>query len=477
MRVLIAASEAIPFVKTGGLGDVAGSLLKTLRGLRVDARLCMPLYRGIRERFPLEDTGARISVPVGRRHYASRIFSYKGQAYFIECDEFFDREEIYGTPYGEYEDNAQRFIFFSRGVLEASRALDFVPDVLHCNDWQTGLVPLYAKTLYRKHFGSASTLMTIHNIGYQGVFPASAMPLTGLDMKLFNPEVMEFYGQMNFLKAGIVSAGAVSTVSENYAREIKDRQYGLGLEGILRNREITGILNGIDFDEWDPARDAAIPANYAAGDMGGKRKCRESLSRELFGGRLKPLICMVGRLSSQKGIDIFLEAADRIASLGVNIVVLGRGEETLHRMLREVSKRRHDSVSLHVGYDEELARRIYAGSDILLMPSRYEPCGLAQMIAMRYGTVPVARATGGLVDTVRDYDHLKCEGTGFLFSEYGASSLEECLKRAICVYTGAGRWKKLVLECMGQDFSWKSSARKYMSLYGSLAGLSARAGA
>lgn len=472
MKVLIAASEAAPYAKTGGLGDVIGSLIRELPRLGVKARLILPLYRMVRDNTVLRDTGHVIRVGMGRKRHTARIFSHGDRALFIQCDEFFDRPEIYGTPQAEYPDNAHRFVFFSRGVLEACRAMGYFPDVIHCNDWQTGLIPLYIKTLYRRHFRKTATLLTIHNLGYQGTFPASAMTITGLPHECFNPDIMEFYGQVNLLKAGIASADALSTVSDNYAREIITKQYGFGLEGVLRNRvsHITGILNGIDRARWAPSTDGMLPAKFSAGDLSGKDRCRAALVAECgFRDGRRPLVGMVGRLSGQKGIDLFLEAAAGIFSTCINVVVLGRGEEHFHRKLREAAKKFPANLSLNIGYDEAFAHRIYAGADIFLMPSRYEPCGLAQMIALRYGTVPVARSTGGLADTIEDYDHIRGTGTGFLFAQYNSSALEECLKRALCVYTQEDRWKALLRRGMGRNFTWMDSARKYAALYRALA--------
>jgi starch synthase len=471
MKVLIAASEAIPYAKTGGLADVMGSLVKELPALKVDARLMLPLYRGIKGRFDLRDTGHAVRVPVGEKRHASRILSLKDRVFFLECDEFFDRQELYGTSRGEYDDNAHRFIFFSRAVLEACKATGFVPDVLHCNDWQTGLVPLYAKTLYRKQFKRTPTLFTIHNLGYQGIFPASAMPLTGLGMEQFTPDILEFYGQLNFLKAGIIASDTVTTVSMNYAKEILTKQYGFGLDGVLRYKAggITGVLNGIDYGEWDPARDGLIAGNYGPQDFSGKKKCRDALLKECgFSDGRAPVLSMVGRLSSQKGFDVLLAALDRILSLGVNMVILGKGEEAIQKRLREAAKRHPGRLSLNIGYSEPFAHRIYSGSDVILMPSRYEPCGLTQMIALKYATVPVARATGGLADTIEDYNHLEGTGTGFLFWDYGASAFEECLKRALCVYSDEARWRGLAMRGMEKDFSWRASAKRYAALYRAL---------
>lgn len=467
----MAASEAAPFAKTGGLGDVAGSLFRHLSGAGLEVRLSMPLYRGLKNSYKLKPSGVEVVIPIGKKRHVFRVFLYKDSVMFLECREFFERKELYGTPYGDYEDNALRFIAFSRAALEACMSLGFIPDVVHCNDWQTALMPYYVKTLYKRNFKKTATLLTIHNVGYQGLFPASVMPQTGLDMKLFNPEGLEYYGQVNFLKAGIVAAGAVSTVSPSYAREITDARYGHGLDGVLKKRSITGILNGIDYDQWNPGTDASLAVNYDSGDMAGKAKCKRLLAGELsFKDESAPLLGMVGRLTYQKGIDLFLDALDGIVGRGVNVVVLGRGEAVLQRGLSEASRRFPGEVSLTVAYDDALARRVFAASDIFLMPSRYEPCGLAQMIAMRYGTIPVARATGGLSDTITDFDHLKSEGTGFLFSDYSPSALEECLKRALCVYSDGDKWKSLMSNCMRADFSWEKSVKGYIGLYKTLIG-------
>lgn len=468
MKVLIATSEAVPFVKTGGLADVTGTLLGELRNFGVDARLVLPLYRGIKNRFKLKDTGSTVKVSLARKKYESRVFSHEGTAYFIECDEFFNREELYGTSSGDYSDNAHRFIFFSKAILEACIALDLQPDILHVNDWQTALIPLYIKTLYKDRFKKTATVFTIHNLGYQGIFPATAMTLTGLGSEWFTPSAIEFYDQVNLLKAGIVASDAITTVSPNYAKQILTREYGAGLDGILKSREkdMEGILNGLDYDEWNPAADPSIPARFSVESLSGKRKCRSSLVKECsFKNPRAPVAGIVGRLSAQKGLDLFIEAADEIFSSGLNVAVLGKGDEDIQKGLRAAEKKYVGRFFVKTGFDEDFARRIYSGADMLLMPSHYEPCGLAQMIAMRYGTVPVARATGGIADTVQDYNHLGGGGTGFLFSGKWPSAFAECIKRAICVYTDREKWKGLMLRCMKQRFDWKSSARKYVELY------------
>ena len=468
MKVLLATSEAIPFAKTGGLADVTGTLLGELRASKVDARLMLPLYRGIKSRYKLKDTGCTVKVTVGKEKYESRVLSHEDTSYFFECEEFFNRQELYGDSSGDYSDNVNRFVFFSKAILEACEAIGFRPDILHSNDWQTALIPLYVRTLYRERFRTTATVFTIHNLGYQGIFPASAMSLTGLGKEWFTWEGIEFYGQMNLLKAGIVAADAITTVSMRYAKEILTKEFGSGLDGVLGSRvkDFTGILNGLDYDDWDPASDPSIPARYSASSLAGKQKCKRSLLEECsFKDKSAPLAGMVGRFSSQKGVDLLLHAADEIFSCGLNAVILGKGEEELQKGLTAAAKRHAGRLFVKTGFDDEFARRIYAGADMLVMPSHYEPCGLSQMIAMRYGTVPVARATGGLADTVDDYDHLSGRGTGFLFSGRWPSALAECIKRALCVYRDREQWKRLVTSCMKQRFLWKASARRYIQLY------------
>lgn len=472
MKILIASAEAAPFAKAGGLADVAGALLIELNKRGIDARLIMPLYRGIKSRHQLKAVGGELTVNVGQKNIRGRLLALDDRVYFLECGELFDRKEIYGTEVGEYQDNAFRFVFYSRVLLEACDMIGFVPDVIHCNDWQAALVPLYLKTIYKGRFKSTSTLLTIHNLGYQGIFPPSAMPLTGLPFEFFNHDVMEFYGNVNFLKAGIVTADRVSTVSVNYATEILTEQNGFGLDGVLNKRAdgIVGITNGIDYNEWDPATDSALAFNYSAVDLAAKKKCKDKLAAVSgFSNKTAPIMAMISRIVSQKGFDIFIAAVDNLLSLGINIVVLGKGDEGIQKKLREAGKRHQGSFSLHLEHDEPLARAIYAGADMMLIPSLYEPCGLTQLIAMRYATVPIARATGGLVDTISDYDHIKGIGTGFMFSGYNPSALEECVKRALAVHVDAKRWRALMRRCMGMDFSWDSPVDKYIRLYESMA--------
>jgi len=477
MKILIASPEAVPYVKTGGLADVAGALCKEYRRMKKEAFLILPLYRKIMDsQSPPKDTGVVIDVPVGERVIRGRIFSDQFSAYFIRCDEFFDRPELYGTPEGDYADNASRFIFFSRGVLEACKALSFKPDIIHCNDWQTGLVPLYLKTLYKKDafFRKTATLLTLHNIGYQGLFTASEMPLTNLGWEFFRPDLLEFYGKMNFLKAGLISADVLTTVSNTYSKEILSKEFGYGLEGVLKNRErdLYGVVNGIDYEEWDPSTDEFLPGNYSQSDISGKTICKRALIKSLFkrSGVVKaegvPLVGMVGRLSEQKGLDLVTESIPALLSFGVKLAILGKGDEKFQKLFSDISEKHGGMVSVTIGFDDSLAHRIYAGTDFFLMPSRYEPCGLGQLISQRYGTIPVARKTGGLADTILDYDPLRRRGTGFVFSDYTVSAMQDALKRAFCVFTDGEKMKKMITEGMKMDFSWKRSAERYVALYG-----------
>lgn len=472
MKILIAASEAVPYVKTGGLADVAGALLKEYsKSSGGEAYLMLPLYRAIKRGFPLTDTGRKVSVTLGTRSISGRIFSHGTSSFFIECDEFFGRPDLYGTPGGDYTDNAARFIFFDKAVLKACVALGLRPDVIHCNDWQTGLLPLYLKTIYASEFfKGTATLMTIHNLGYQGLFDASEFALTGLPLEWFTPEGIEFYGKVNFLKAGILSSDVITTVSRTYAREILTPEYGYGLDGVLRKRlsDLYGVINGIDGEEWDPRKDKFIPSTYSSSDMTGKEVCKRELLKESSlstGWKNAPLIALVGRLSAQKGLDILIDSAEYILSAGANLLILGKGDEEIQKNILATAGRHKGRMFVKVGYDEAFAHRIYAGSDMFLMPSRYEPCGLGQLIAMRYGTIPVARRTGGLADTIKDYEPLTSSGTGFLFDEYSASSFRQCVNRAFCVYVDKRRWKKAAVGAMKEDFSWEGSAKEYNKLY------------
>jgi len=474
LNVLIACSEAVPFAKTGGLADVTGALLREFRKDRVNASLILPLYSVIRQGFRLVRTGKTVRVPMGNFEIEGVIWATgrRGQAevFFIECDPFFARPELYGTGDGDYIDNALRYIFFSRAVLEACLALGIAPDVIHCNDWQTAMVPLYLRTIYRSHkqFRKTVSLLTVHNLGYQGIFDAGTMAYTGLGREFFVPEKLEFFGKLNFLKAGLMYADILNTVSPTYAREILSPDQGFGLDGVLRMRksDLYGIINGIDPVEWDPAGDALLPATYTGEDLSGKQKCKAAFCRKSrITHRKAPLLGMISRLSSQKGIDLVLRACDDLVSLGATIAVLGKGDEAYQTALTRKAEQHAGKMSVTIGFEETGAHHLYAASDFFLMPSLYEPCGIGQLIAMRYGTVPIARKTGGLADTIDDLDHLRGKGSGILFQDASPSALLDAVKRALCVYRDPAHMKDIARSAMSREFSWRDSAREYLALY------------
>jgi starch synthase len=474
VKILFAASEAAPFAKTGGLADVAGSLPPALAALGHDVRVVLPRYRCVdRERFKLRSV-ASFSVPVGgwkeRCEILGSRMDARVKAYFVQKDLYFDRPGLYGTAQSDYADNAERFLFFSRAALELCRALDFSPDIVHCNDWQTGFMPLYLDRLYRSdaRFKRTRSVFTVHNLGYQGLFWHWDMKLTGLGWEEFTPEGVEFFGKVNFMKAGLVAADLITTVSKTYSREIQTAENGHGLEGVLakRAKDLFGVVNGIDYRLWDPAHDRDLPRTFSATRLAGKAVCREELKRSsgLAPGDA-PLIGMVTRLAAQKGLDIVAEALPAIMASGAQLVILGTGDATYQKLLTEASRRYPKRMRILLRYDEKLAKQIYAGCDMFLMPSHYEPCGLSQMIALRYGTVPIVRRTGGLADTVEDYHPRSGRGTGFVFDEYSSDALIRCLERAIAAYTNVDAWHRLMQAGMKQDFSWRNSAKEYESIY------------
>ncbi|MDA8087708.1 MAG: glycogen synthase GlgA [Nitrospiraceae bacterium] len=475
MNVLMAAPEAFPYAKTGGLADAAGALAAELAKMDHHVRLVMPFYRTVKERFPAMDCGRPFEVKIGERIIAGNLYRHEN-AIFIGCDQLYDRPDLYGTSSGDYADNAVRFIFFSRGVFEAARLCGFKPDIIHCHDWQTGLVPVYLKKIYGADpfFSGTKSVFTIHNMGYQGVFRAETLPLSGLPPGIFNPEGLEFYGKMNFLKAGTVWADIITTVSPTYAGQIQTPEYGFGLDGVLRNRadRLRGIINGIDDCLWNPARDRYIPGNYSAGKiMPGKGICKKRLSSLCgFKDPARPLVSFVGRLSHQKGSDLAAAVAGEAVAEGVDLMFLGKGDDLYQRELAALAEKYPESLCVRIGFDEEFSHLVYAGSDIFLMPSRYEPCGLGQMIALRYGTPPVATGTGGISDTVRNYLPLSGAGTGFLFGETTPGALRQSLWYALCVYRGGNRWRGIVRNAMAEDFSWRKSAARYVEVYGEAMG-------
>jgi starch synthase len=463
-----------PFAKTGGLADVAGALPKALAALGHDVRVLMPKYRGVDRHAHSLASILHLRVPIADRHSEGTVLEGRTDSrvslYLLANDHYYDRDGLYTTPDGDYWDNCERFIFFCRAALEAARGLGWRPQVIHANDWQTGLIPVYLATLYRDDpvCREIATLFTIHNLAYQGVFWHYDMPMTGLGWDLFTPAGIEFYGKINFLKGGLVFADLLNTVSRTYAREIQTPEFGCGLEGVLQERSsaLFGVVNGIDYEVWNPETDPEIPKRYTAEDLEGKRICKVSLREELgLRDEPGPLLGMVTRLAEQKGTDLVLAALPELLAEGCQLVLLGSGDPSLEQAFADAAQRSPGQAVVRLGYDAALARRIYAGADCLLMPSRYEPCGLGQLISLRYGTVPVVRWTGGLVDTVKEFDPATGAGTGFGFEGFSVEALAGAVRRALATYRQPERWRQLVLNGMAEDFSWEASAREYVTLY------------
>jgi len=482
VKILMATSEAVPFAKTGGLADVCGALPIELAAQGHWAAVILPAYRQTRYcGLSVDPLGIEFIVPIGSktvpgRLLRSRLPGSEVPVYLVQQDEYFDRPELYRQNGEDYVDNSERFVFFSRAVMEAIRLLELDLDVIHANDWQTGLVPAYLKLEYRSapRYQRIATLFTIHNIAYQGNFWHWDMLLTGLDWKYFNWHQMEFFGHLNLLKTGLVFADSISTVSPRYAAEIQTPQFGCGLEGVLQYRReaLSGILNGIDDRVWDPGNDKNLAACYSAETVAqGKAACKAALQREL---RLDerpdvPLIGAIGRLDKQKGFDLVAKViAEWGEAADVQWVILGKGDPEYHALFEGLARRFPKKVAVRMEFSDPLAHRIEAGADIFLMPSRYEPCGLNQMYSLRYGTVPVGRQTGGLADTIVDAtEPALAAGTanGFSFVEDSPTALDETLRRAVDAYRRPEVWGRLIATGMRQDWSWASRARQYDALY------------
>ena len=475
MKVAFLASEVIPYAKTGGLADVAGALPKFLVRLGAEVRVFMPLYKEVRKKnLPLEPVLDKATLSMGGRALPYAVFAHRAEGvttFFIDRPEYFDRDALYGTPAGDYPDNAERFAFFSLAALETMRSVGFRPDIVHGHDWQAAPVFAYLKFVFAgdPFFGRARSVFTIHNLAYQGLFEKEVLAAIGLPDALFNMNDLEFYGKVNALKAGILYSTAVTTVSPRYSREIQTPAFGCGLDGLLRSRAgvLHGILNGVDYRDWDPATDRLIPRNFGPGDLAGKKVCRDELGR-LFGLTLpqdRPLAGMVTRLAGQKGLDIVCEALESLLGQGLSLVILGTGDQKIQDFLIAAQKKHPARLGLKIAFDEKIAHTIYAGSDVFLIPSRYEPCGLTQMYAMKYGTVPVVRATGGLDDSVEEFEAAAGTGNGFKFSEAAPEPLLEASARAIRAFGRPGDWSALVRNAMAADFSWGRSAETYLGLY------------
>jgi starch synthase len=485
LKILMAASEAGPYVRTGGLGDVIGALPAALGALGHEVKVVLPRYRSIdgpahhfstvTDSLEVPDVGGLTRVSVSRAGDTPPGVEFL----FIECDEYYDRPGLYIDPATgtDFVDNDLRFAFFGRAALELARLLKWHPDVVHCHDWQAALIPAYLKAHYAKDpvLKGSATVLTIHNLGYQGLFEGEKFDNLGLPEEMFYAMTgeLEFFGKLNFLKGGIALADWITTVSPRYAEEIQSGdEFGCGLEGVLslRAHQLSGIINGADYSIWSPESGKMIPHPYSLSDLSGKQKNRLALLNQM-GLPIRdksPLVGMVTRLAAQKGIDLLVESADDLMKLGCQVVVLGTGEAEYHRALQKLEKKYPDQLKVSLEFNDPLAHLILAGADIFLMPSRYEPCGLNQMYALRFGTVPVVRAVGGLADTVRDYDSVAGDGTGFLFEKYTVKAMLAALNRACELFRNREAWDKLMKGGMREDFSWAASAARYGELYRSL---------
>jgi len=468
-----------PFAKTGGLGDVVGSLSGAVRALGHDVSVFMPRYRSIDiQQWELETAVDYFELIVGNQLEATRVFTKKlangVKVYFIEHPDYFMREELYGTIVGDYQDNDRRFIYFQRAVLEAAKKLKLAPDIVHCHDWQTGLVPVYLKTLEAGYtpFQKARSVFTIHNLAYQGLFPKEFFGKFDFDPDaVLQKAGFYFYGKISFLRAGIVSSDAVTTVSPQYAKEIQTKEQGCGMEDVLQQRkDLVGILNGIDYSIWDPSCDGMIASRYSdkapQGKIANKREAQ--LLSNLPTRAEVPLFAFIGRLSHQKGTDLIVETASRVLENDVQLIVVGQGDAESQRRIARIADQYPNKVAVHLVFDEPLAHQIYAGSDFFLMPSVYEPCGLSQMISLCYGTVPIVFKTGGLVDTVSDAAQ---GGNGIVFDRYQPDDFIAAVFRAIDLYADAARMDDVIVRAFTSRFPWKDSARRYQEVYQHLLGV------
>ncbi|MFZ5973832.1 MAG: glycogen synthase GlgA [Bacillota bacterium] len=472
MKVLFAASECTPFIKTGGLADVIGTLPGALHARGVEVAVVLPKYRDIPRKWK-QAMQHKLSFYVNlgwRKQYCGiETLNYGGVTYyFIDNEGYFGGEGVYGS--GEYE--GERFAFFCRAVLESLVHTGFIPDILHCNDWQTGMIPVLLGTQYRNLPGyeSVKTVFTVHNLAYQGVFAWSGMrDLLGLAEECFHPDSLEFYGRVSFMKGGLKFADLVTTVSPTYAEEITQSEFGENLHGFIRYqvREVAGILNGIDMQAYDPQTDDKIKAHFSTYDLSGKAVCKRALQEEMD-LRVQedvPIICMVTRLTEQKGLDLVECVFEDIFYRDVQLALLGSGDQKYVDLFNWGAFRYPGRCGVYIGMNETLSHRVFAGADMLLMPSKFEPCGLTQMIAMRYGTLPVVRETGGLADTVLPYNEYEDTGYGFSFTNYNAHDMLFTIDRALGFYGDKGTWQRLMQRAMALDFSWDSSAREYESAY------------
>ncbi|MFH1397708.1 MAG: glycogen synthase GlgA [Candidatus Omnitrophota bacterium] len=458
MKIAVCASEVVPFAKTGGLADVAGALPIALETQGQEVIVVMPYYKAIRnvKNIKISRLNDKISYSVIGKNVL---------VYFIENNKYFNRDGLYGDKNGDHPDNLDRFSYYCKEALNLLKVIKFIPDVIHCHDWQAGLIPVYLKTTYAADafYKNIRTMFTIHNIGYQGLFPKSEFLKLGLDWSLFTIDTLEFYDKINILKGGLVFSDLITTVSSTYSQEIQTKEFGFGLESILikRRESVFGILNGLDYSLWDPATDKFIAKNYSLKTIADKNKCKEDLQKACKLPLKKdiPLFGIVSRLAEQKGFDLLAADMDKICRMKAQLVILGTGDLKYHQLLEGIVRKYPKVISLNLKFDDTLAHKIYAGSDIFLMPSKYEPCGLGQLISLKYGTIPLVFKTGGLADTVN-------KDNGFIFDKYDAGVLLKMIKKSIEVFNDQEKWSSLMLKAMKCDFSWGESAKKYIELYG-----------
>jgi len=477
LHVVFAASECVPFAKTGGLADVVGALPRELVRLGHEVSVFLPLYTQVRSHLDANPAYAVRSLTIPFRYYNRFAAIVDGglrdgvRHYFVDCPQLFLRPELYGYSGGDYPDNAERFGLFCRSVLEASKILG-IPDVFHVHDWQAALIPVYLRTLYAADpaLSGAATVLTIHNAAYQGAFPPSTTEELLFPWDVFTMDKVEQFNDFNFLKGGIVFSEMVTTVSRKYAREIQTPEFGERLDGTLRSRaaDLRGILNGVDYAQWDPATDSYLAARYGPENLAGKRACRADLLRAFGLEHLPsttPVIGIVSRFAPQKGFDIVARIAAEISSRDLAVVALGTGEPRLESFFRQWARTSPGNVALQMGYDNALAHKIEAGADLFLMPSLYEPCGLSQIYSLKYGTVPIVRATGGLDDTIDEWDAATGTGTGFKFEGYDSKDLLAEIDRALEAFADREKWEQLMRNGMAKDYSWQKPAQEYAAVY------------
>jgi len=479
VKVLFTTSEAVPYAKTGGLADVSGALPRFLEEAGAEVKSVLPFYRQVREtkkKFKPVAGGRLIKYTLGPNNLEFSLLTdgKTPETIFVKNDKLYDRTDLYRDPGTgkDWADNDERYITYSIAALLACKELGFQPDIIHANDWQAALALAFARTVFKDDpfFREVHTVFTIHNVAYQGHFPKETFFKLGTSPHLFYPaSPFEFWGKVNFMKIGISYADVINTVSERYAVEIQsDPEFGHGLEGVLRERnaDLFGIINGIDYNDWNPEKDTLISQRYGPNTLEKKRKNKESLLKKCkLTGANEALLGMISRLVDQKGLDLFAEIADDLLSLKVKLVVLGTGEARYHELFNALQKKYPKKVKAFLTFDNKLAHWIEAGADLFLMPSRYEPCGLNQLYSLKYGTVPIVRETGGLADTVEPADEASLRGTGFVFTHYDSVEFIDAIKKAVALYGNKTAWTALMRRGMAQDFSWHSSAVKYLNLY------------